>query len=783
MRRSHAYQASLIVIAAATLLGRPSFAQTAAAQAAPPAGGGASAEVGEVVVVARRINERLQDVPLTVSVANQQTLKQIQVDEGADLIKLVPTLNVEIQSNFPGATYAIRGIRDGVVSYFNEVPLKNDTQATDDQLWDLGSIQALAGPQGTLFGQNATGGAILFLPQRPTQTFGGYVDASYGNFNHEQLTAVLNLPVNDMLQLRLGYHLNKHDPFVNNIGTGDSRQSENRNAFRFSALFSPTPTITNYTVFDYGHRDEKPSALISEFLTPVPGPSGNYWAEFYAPTLLPMQQARQDALGIRTIDTPYSATDTATNYGVSNIFTDSLTSNLTLKYIFGYRAWSFNESSSDSSYSVPIELGRDTTDGASQYTHEVQLLGKLFDGRLSWTAGYFTSQSTIPLVSDFQLYGEPGQPFSPSVDVYEPSVAKSGTQAGYVQASFAATSKLNITAGVRYTANTASSVSSTHEPAKFFTATIGSSPTVCGLSPTQPGVDYAACTQSQSLAENAVTYSLSVDYHFSPGVMVYATTRNGYNVGGFNPSAPANPPPGAPGPVFKPEFVTDYELGAKLQGKLGDMPYRADLSGYFVNYTDIQQSQFGFDPAPYSGTGNGPKAQIYGFQLESAFEPIHGLNLSVNYGYLHTGYTQGAPGFEQGNSFGQAPEHTINLSGTYHHPLPAGGAFMASLDWSYQSRITFQNNQSSFIQFTPGGPEVAVPLLHAFQPAYGIADGEIGWESVFNSPVDVILFVKNLTNASYAVQVQDQTALLGFTGVVYDDPRTFGVKLHYRFGS
>src|SRR5208283_5862912 len=102
------------------------------------------------------------------------------------------------------------------------------------------------------------------------------------------------------------------------------------------------------------------------------------------------------------------------------------------------------------------------------------------------------------------------------------------------------------------------------------------------------------------------------------------------------------------------------------------------------------------------------------------------------------------------------------------HPVPAGGAFLATVDWTFQSKITFMDNQVSYIQTYYGqSPEVPYPLAHAIQSQYGVADMQVGWESVFNSPVDVILFVKNLTNTAYAIERQDQTTLLGFTGTVY----------------
>jgi len=508
------------------------LAGTASADIATPADSGDTTRLDEIVVNARRVDERLQDVPITVTAVSSQTLADMHIDEGADLIKVVPTLSVQQGAQGPAANYAIRGIRDGVVTYFNEVPI--NTVAIDDQIWDMTSIQALAGPAGTLFGENATGGVILFVPQKPTKELEGYIDASYGNYNYQQVNAVVNLPVNDMLQFRLGGRFVKHDPFVENtLDTG--LQSEDRQTLRASMLFTPTSTISDYMVMDYGHRNEDALALISSYLVP-----GGLGAAFYGPTLLPAEQAQQNAFGIRKVASPFPSYDKANNLGASNIFTASFDHDLTLKYILGFRHSNTDELSSKSGFTVPIEVGENSTSDATQWTNELQLLGSLFD-RLHWTIGYYNEQSSIPNLSSYELFGLPGQAFSVDSNIVHNEVNKDKTQAGYLQGTYAITDKMNLTAGGRYTKDTASIAGSATQPEDFFYG-----PEVCGLTPGASGVDLDNCTQSQSLSTHAVTYNVSLDYHLTQGVLLYATNRKGYNAGGFNASVPTTPPHGAP---------------------------------------------------------------------------------------------------------------------------------------------------------------------------------------------------------------------------------------------
>ncbi len=119
----------------------------------------------EVVVVARRTEERLQEVPLSVTSVSGDTLLERSITSGTELQKLVPTLNVGVSIFGGDQQYSLRGVRTGVVTYFNEVPIAS--VLADQQLWDLSSVQAVSGPQGTLFGRNSTGGAVLFVPNTP----------------------------------------------------------------------------------------------------------------------------------------------------------------------------------------------------------------------------------------------------------------------------------------------------------------------------------------------------------------------------------------------------------------------------------------------------------------------------------------------------------------------------------------------------------------------------------------------------------------------------------------
>jgi iron complex outermembrane receptor protein len=210
-----------VVIGVSAILaahGLPAAAQTPSDQPA------ATNDTGleEVVVTARRRDEKAQTVPISVSVLAGKELEERQVTTAQDLEKLVPSLDIGSGNSRDVDRYYIRGQGPtlfgdpGVVTYFAEVPLAGGG-AGPGFYFDLANIQVLNGPQGTLFGRNTTGGAVLFEPQRPTTDFGGWVEGNFGNYSNVELKGALNVPlVDDKLLLRVAFDRHTEDGYTYN---------------------------------------------------------------------------------------------------------------------------------------------------------------------------------------------------------------------------------------------------------------------------------------------------------------------------------------------------------------------------------------------------------------------------------------------------------------------------------------------------------------------------------------------------------------------------------------
>ena len=199
----------------------PAQAQNTSAQRATDSGD------APIIVTARRTEEKLQDVPISITVFNQQQLTDRNVTNAQDLAAFTPSLSTTTTFGTENSTYALRGFvhetgtSPSVGVYFAEVVAPRGPSqgfpagdgAGPGMFFDLQNVQVLKGPQGTLFGRNTTGGAVLLVPHRPTDKFEGYVEGSIGNYDLRRLQGVLNVPLGEAARLRVGGDWQQRDGF------------------------------------------------------------------------------------------------------------------------------------------------------------------------------------------------------------------------------------------------------------------------------------------------------------------------------------------------------------------------------------------------------------------------------------------------------------------------------------------------------------------------------------------------------------------------------------------
>jgi iron complex outermembrane receptor protein len=464
----------------------------------------------------------------------------------------------------------------------------------------------------------------------------------------------------------------------------------------------------------------------------------------------------QENRGIRHVDVPIRSRLNNNLFQFTNILTDDLGA-VTLKYISGFQGTTNHQFISDLSIPLPVIVGANDSHSHT-VTQEGQILGKAFGGRLDWVAGVYYSSSWGPAKNSYLLFAPVGTPFTNLTTQQSGGpVNDAESLAGYAQGTFAITNRLKFTGGIRYTSD--------HLKTKQFQYLAGGT---CNL-PIEPNVDQDRCLQSLKTHSNAVTYNISLDYQATPGLLLYAATRRGYNAGGFNPGFPVGVPD-----TVKPEYIRDYEAGLKANGHIGSAPFRLSLSGFRSKYTNIQRTVG--EVYPLNGVDtvvtafiNAASATIYGAQFEGTLRPFPNLTLDGSYGYLHTKYDSFTSfiGDGTGNKFAQAPKSTLHVSGTYTYPLPRG-ELSANVSYSHISAVNFAD------------VNIGQPGDNA--PGYGLVDLRLSWNHVDGKPVDISVYAKNLTNKVYVLNASDDTQLFGFVSLQYGDPRTIGVELRYTFG-
>ena len=308
---------------------------------------------GDIVVTARRREERLDKVPVSVSVISSDTLRRQNLSSVQDIQYLTPSLNVSSNTARSSNNYTLRGqgttygTDPSVVAYFAEVPIPGGGNG-NGALFDLANVQVLNGPQGTLFGRNSVGGAILFSPAKPENRTDGHVTIGYGNYNNFQQEAVFNTPlIDDKLLLRAGIWHRTRDGFTHDVGNGRSYDNINAVAGRISLLFKPTNKFENLFVFNYSENKEHGTGTVISLVNPTG------LAAFLFPTL-PQVAADQEARGPREIEQTPGVSDHQRLIQLIDTATYSFSDNVTLKNILSYTQFRSNVRSDVSGTALPI---------------------------------------------------------------------------------------------------------------------------------------------------------------------------------------------------------------------------------------------------------------------------------------------------------------------------------------------------------------------------------------------------------------------------------------------
>jgi len=745
----------------ATQLGWPAL--PAAAQSATAAEQ-ATTTLQEVVVNARRVAERLQEVPIAINVLSDEVRQRLDVRSFQDLVMQAPGLSMCCGRGWLiDSVVTMRGAV-GVVSYFAEAPVA--LFGGRGLMFDIADVQILKGPQGTLFGVATNGGAILTAPRRPSSELEGYGEVTVGTYGRQMFEGALNIPLlDDKLQIRAAFTRAHTDGIARRRDTGERLGDESYWAGRLSILARLTDRLENYTVVNYYSSDEDIYFSVLRSANPDSAAARVYGADTLAALV-----AQQNALGtyVKAGDDQPSFREEQ-QWNVVNTTTYDITDSIALKNLFSYE-WRYAFGSLDRDGTLlPISSMSDTDPrtlsdpGTYQnlrpftaWTEELQLIGSKLWNRLDFQVGAFFRDAVVaPGNIEYQYAsGTLGATVTRTTN---------DTRALYGQMNYdlsALLEGLGVTAGYRYTWDRVATRNQ-----RLTLATLQSNRDLANAADFGSG-----------------SYTFGLQYQYSPDVMFFVTNSQGYSKGGFNLTAPVQ------FQVYQPESLNNIELGFKSQFLLAGMPVRANLSAFYGWYDDKQVgqsmlAQLNPPPAPLSlltVTSNAASARPRGVDLDIAARPTESLELSGTVTYTRARYDefdtvdgQGNPGSKAGLEFLRVHKWQGSVHGTYFAPLSSSlGELSFNVDYAWYSREIVDS--SAFV------PDPRYFL--GYWPPRESLNASIRWTEVLGQQgLAVSAYGTNLTQEAGIGGGYCSYTALGICTESPAQPRMFGVRLRYSF--
>ncbi|WP_176593981.1 TonB-dependent receptor [Sphingobium sp. EM0848] len=758
-----------------------SVSSTAAQAADDSAKGASPQEMAEIIVTANKRAENLSKVGLTITALGGAQLQQRNITSLQDLATAVPGLVfTQTDSNTP--VYTLRGIGfydttlgayPSVSVYLDETPLSFPV-LTSQALFDVERVEVLKGPQGTLFGNNATGGAINYIAAKPTQDFSAGVSLDYARFNTFTADAYVSGPVTDTLLARVAVRATSGDGWQRSISRPDDRNgAPEAFAARFLLDWRPTDRLRIQTNLNgWRDRSEPPAAQFQKFIPNFPVPAGS---GFVPPVPNAVDNAR---LAEWTPSHRPSADNRLLQAAVRADYevTDAITLTSLTSYV-DYRQRQVPEG--DGLVGERIDLIQN--DG---YIHSFSTELRLADNSnpvFRWTLGANYSHDVSDEIDATAQHDATsnytnifaGLPF-PGNTFTNHQVMKNYAVFGAVEYTFG---QFTVKGSARYT----QADRSTKNCNLGFTT--GPEPNNILayfniLTNAVTGITYPAgtCTIFASnftlhefqgeLNQHNLSWRTGVDWKPSNNVLVYINVAKGYKAGSFPALS------GSADLAFSPvtqESVLDVEGGVKLQ--LLDRKLSVNLAGFYNDYRDKQVKSKLLDPlfGKLDALVNIPKSEIKGFEAEVNARPIPGLTIGGAVTYLDTKLVEaaglysltGALGDFSGNPIPRASKWDV--SGNFNYSFSVGATTKAF----FGGQIIHRSHATSSI-----GNEPDFKL-----PAYTTIDVQGGLE-FHDGKVRIMVWGKNIMNEFYLTNIYQYTdGIQRFTA----KPATYGVTLGYKF--
>ena len=724
--------------------------------------------IEEIIVTAQKRERAAQKVPISMTIFTGRELEALNLTNVAEIASYTP--NLEWDQSFLGASnfssIFIRGVgqaanfaegsTDPAVGLYLDGVYVGRALGSVLGVLDVSQVEVLRGPQGTVFGKNATGGAITVMTTRPTHTFSGWADITTGTDNRSDLRLVVNGPLSNQVLARFSASSLNQDGYGVSLQDGTEFGDINTDYVRGALRWLPGKSLTVDFIADWSRTRQSSPVTTLVFAEPGPLSLTGAYNFFVAPT----NTVPGFGDGVPW-DSRFFTPDSFTNYSTaesgSNLDVTGLTAivdwrpgNLTFTSITAYRdmesVWAVD---SDVSPLTIVENINGTDQ--HQFSQELNLRGR--SGPLDWLVGlyYFEEKRRssggaiiIPDVATVEfdpIFGVPnplfGIPITPGIQgVTAEGSARSVAVFSHLEYAF--TERLSGSVGVRYTTE---EKRASNLPGFGLVASNGNSKTFTNLSP-----------------------MIGMQYFPGPDVQIYGSVSQGFKSGGFNTIVLLPREDYLP---FDPEEVTSYELGIKASRRW------IMLNGaiFFANYDDIHISVLNkVEPQIH----NAAEAEIKGVEVELAAALTNSLTLQAAIGYLDAKYVELDQAGLQGltipvtldSKLMNTPQWSINLGLNYSTQLQRIGRLEIRGDFSWRDK-SYKD---------------AINTEELIQDAYGLL--HVGASVVSNNGRwEFSLFGHNLTDEKYIQSGIANKPDFGAVNANFARLRTWGLSVRYRFGS
>jgi iron complex outermembrane recepter protein len=773
----------LLATAGAAALLAAAGAAHADTAAADTTAAGSTTSVGEVVVTAQRRSQNIQEVPESVQAISSKQLLAAGIKSTQDLGQITP--NVTIISPIGAGNQPLITIRGIGLNDFDTNNAGPNGVYVDDvylsapgvqnfSMFDISQAQVLKGPQGTLYGRNTSGGALLFTSNRPTDDFTADGHIEYGDYNTLQLEGAVGGQIAPGFDGRIAAVMNHSDGYTHNFLTGRPYDNVQNEAVRLQLQYEPNDRLKLYFNSTIGYLDNHPEPYghIGVF---VPGTQGSA-----TPTLCtPTQAFAGGCVDMFGYGTPpqwqgaWAETQNLTNLAAITQFrADYRLGPITLTSI---TSWQYDKKfHPEDTDGDPLDLIR-ATYGVNSNTYTQEFRAAQSEKDFNWVAGFYylhenlSQNQPLSLFYDGDIGGGLGITPAPGAFngiaqiVDDNSSQTTDTAAGFAQGDYTF-HRFTLTLGGRYTweRKTFNYAQST----QFQDNGVG---------------NYAAPSNfidppEEGQTASNFTYRVALSYHFTDQTQAYGSIATGFKSGDFNGSFLGSDLATVEVQLrpVKPEQVTAYEVGEKAT--LFDDRLVLDAAVFYNAYRNEQVFASVTTPLTLAnGTvtqisaqilGNAPASHTEGAEFQITAVPFEGLTVDLEPALLRTRMDNGTfpGGFDlTGKELANAPKFTFTAIVDYRWVLGNGDDVNFRWNSNFRSHYWFDATNDPYIQ----------------QNAYWLHNLNIDYESAQHWVAGV--FVRNVANEKYNLTSSDISSPFGFLEPVEGPPRTFGVELTYHY--